>query len=136
LFARKGCPRVSGQDASHAGIGQTGVVLGKKLKAYRRHNEYFQPQGPYLIESYVAERLRGMLAGEQAQGQKGLFVPPVADVTWLNVIFNTYERAHAIELTQAQRDAVCTSVTDVGSHSRTGISRKKAQDFLRYSKPP
>ena len=40
----------------------------KSSTAYRRHNEYFQPQGPYLIESYAAERLRGMLAGEQAQG--------------------------------------------------------------------
>jgi len=43
--------------------------------AYRRHNGYLQAQGPYLIESYVAERLRGMLASEQAQGQKVLIVP-------------------------------------------------------------
>ncbi|MDQ3059158.1 MAG: ATP-dependent RecD-like DNA helicase [Pseudomonadota bacterium] len=76
---------------------------------YRRFNGFFQAQGPYLIESYVAERLRDMLAGEQAQGQQGLFVPPAADLTRLDAILDTYERAHDIELTQAQRDAVCTS---------------------------
>lgn len=77
--------------------------------AYRRLNGFFQAQGPYLIESYVAERLRDMLAGEHAQGQQGLFVPPATDLTRLDAILNAYERAHAIELTQAQRYAVCTS---------------------------
>lgn len=76
---------------------------------YRRVDGFFHAQGPHLIESYVAERLRDMIAGEQAQGQQGLFVPPVADLTRLDVIINAYERAHAIELTRAQRDAVCTS---------------------------
>ena len=66
-------------------------------------------QGAYLIESYVAERLRDMLAREQVQGQQGLFVPPAADLTRLDGILDTYDHAHAIELTQAQRDAVCTS---------------------------
>lgn len=81
----------------------------KSSTVYRRLDGYFQAQGPYLIESYVAERLRDMLAGEQAQGQQGLFVPALGDLTRLDVILNAYERAHAIELTQAQRDAVRTS---------------------------
>ena len=77
--------------------------------AYRRVNGFLQAQGPYLIESHVAQRLRDMIAGEQAQGQQGLFAPPPADLTRLDAILNAYERAQAIELTQAQRNAVCTS---------------------------
>lgn len=50
-----------------------------------------------------------MLAGEQQQGQQGIFAPPATDLTRLDGILNTYEYAHAIELTQAKRDGVCIS---------------------------
>lgn len=44
---------------------------------YRQLNGFFQAQGPYLIESCVAERLRDMLVGEQARGSRAfLFHPP------------------------------------------------------------
>lgn len=76
---------------------------------YQRFNGYFQAQGPYLIESYVADRLRDMVAGEDEPGQKGLFIPIQGDLTRLDAIINTYERAHVIQLTQEQREAVCTS---------------------------
>ena len=85
------------------------LSLAESSTVYRRLTGLFQAQGPYLIESYVAERLHTMLVSEQAQGQQGFFVSPAVDLTQLDVILNAYECSHAIELTQAQRDAVCTN---------------------------
>lgn len=80
---------------------------------YREIDGIYQPTGMYLMESYLAKRLHEMVAGENAEGQVGLFSPLSGDLRAVASILDTYERAHGIDLSDEQRHAVLKSA---GSH--------------------
>lgn len=106
---------------------------------YRRVNGFFQAQGPYLSK---VTSLNGGVACPPVSKPKGKrpFVPPATHLTRLDGILDTYEQAHAIELTQEQRDAVCTSAGASLMLVTIFAHRHRQQEgtsaFLRYSKPP
>lgn len=80
---------------------------------YREIDEIYQPTGMYLIESYLAKRLHEIVAGENAEGQVGLFSTLTGDPRAAASVLDSYERAHGIVLSDEQRQAVLTSA---GSH--------------------
>jgi len=80
---------------------------------FKEVDGFYQSTGAYLIESYVAQRLKAMIAGENAQGQKSLFGLPGRDLGGVESVLEEYENAANIVLTKEQRDAVLTSA---GNH--------------------
>ncbi|MDD2741611.1 MAG: AAA family ATPase [Rhodocyclaceae bacterium] len=73
---------------------------------YRVIGDIYQASGMYLIESYLTNRLQAMVIGENEQGQVGLFGKPSYDPRNVDRVIATYERAHAIQLSQEQKEAV------------------------------
>lgn len=73
---------------------------------------FCQPNGTYLIENYLARRLRQMVIGEDETGQSGLFAQPVDDPRSVDSIIADFEAAHAMPLTEEQKAAVQTSVRE------------------------
>ncbi|MFA7279291.1 MAG: AAA family ATPase [Sterolibacterium sp.] len=94
-------------------LAKQALSTGPDSAQYRQIAGYYQPTGTYLIESYLAQRLHDMVAGTDAEGQKGLFAQIGDDLSAVESAINTYEQAHGIELSQEQRDAVLTSA---GAH--------------------
>ena len=89
------------------------LTNGAASTQYREIDEVYQPTGIYLIESYIAKRLREMVAGEDAKGQAGLFSQLSGDLRDVDSILDAYERAHGITLSDEQRHAVLRSA---GAH--------------------
>jgi exodeoxyribonuclease V alpha subunit len=71
--------------------------------------DYYQLHGSHLMESYIARRLMEILAGESAEGKKGLFNQGGRDLSCLGKVIDTFEIAHRITLSPEQRAAVLTS---------------------------
>jgi exodeoxyribonuclease V alpha subunit len=71
--------------------------------------DYYQLNGSHLMESYIAQRLMEILAGENSVGQKGLFTQGSGDLSCLEKVIGTFEVAHDISLSHEQRAAVLTS---------------------------
>lgn len=84
------------------------LSLGSSTQ-YQKLDGYYQAQGLFLIESYVADRLRDMVAGVDGQGQRGLFTQTGVGLGQLGAVIARYERGHEIELNQEQRSAIATS---------------------------
>lgn len=80
---------------------------------YRKIGGVYQPTGTGLIESYLANRLHELAAGDDAAGQAGLFSQLSGDLRDVDAILDAYERAHGITLSDEQRHAVHTSA---GAH--------------------
>lgn len=70
---------------------------------------FCQPNGTYLIESYLAHRLRQMVVGEDETGQSGLFAQLVNDPISVDRIIADFEAAHTMPLSAEQKTAVQTS---------------------------
>jgi exodeoxyribonuclease V alpha subunit len=89
------------------------LAIGATSSQYREIDGVYQPTGTYLIESYLAKRLHEMVAGEDAKGQAGLFSQLSGNLRTVDLILDTYERAHGITLSDEQRHAVLRSA---GTH--------------------
>lgn len=89
------------------------LASGVVSTQYREIDGIYQPTGMYLIESYLANRLHEMVAGEDAEGQAGLFSPLSGDLRAVASILDTYELTHGITLSDEQRHAVFKSA---GAH--------------------
>lgn len=81
-------------------------------RPFQTTDGFYQPNGTYLIESYLARRLQQMVAGEDETGQAGLFVQPVDDPRSVDRIIADFEAVHAIALTGEQKAAVQTSARE------------------------
>ena len=53
--------------------------------------DYYQLHGSHLMESYIARRLMEILAGESAEGKKGLFNQGGRDLSCLGKVIDTFE---------------------------------------------
>lgn len=82
------------------------LAYGEASTQYRQIDGVYQPTGTYLIESYLAKRLHAMTAGEDEQGQTGLFGQLARDLGSVDSVIARYEHAHGIELSDAQKEAV------------------------------
>ncbi len=78
---------------------------------YRKFDGYYQAEGSYLIESYVAARLHAMAAGEDHGGQAGLFSQISDDPKSVALSILESEAAHGDRPTDGQRNAILTSVS-------------------------
>lgn len=76
---------------------------------FRRIDEFLQPNGTWLIESYVARRLHEMVAGEDEQGQAGLFAQTSSNPRRIDEVIAEFEGSHGLTLSDEQRLAVRTS---------------------------
>lgn len=81
-------------------------------KPFQHIEGFLQPNGAWLIESYVARRLHEMVAGEDESGQSGLFSQVAANPRDIDQIINDYEAAQSITLSDEQRLAVRTSAAN------------------------
>lgn len=89
------------------------LARGAVSAQYREIDGVYQATGTYLIESHLAKRLLEMVAGEDAEGQVGLFTQVSGDLRAAESTLDTYERAHEIALSAEQRHAVLNSA---GAH--------------------
>lgn len=80
--------------------------------AFRRVDGFLQPNGTWLIESYVARRLHEMVAGEDEQGQAGLFAQTSSNPRRIDEITADYEASHGLTLSDEQRLAIRTSAAN------------------------
>lgn len=76
---------------------------------YVRVADRYQAAGSYIIESYVADRLRDLAAGHDGEGQESLFGRLSADPDIVDEVLSDYEEEQGITLSEAQRAAVLTS---------------------------
>ncbi|MFO1397876.1 MAG: AAA family ATPase [Burkholderiales bacterium] len=74
-----------------------------------QHDDIYQAAGPYLIEAYVASRLRAILDGESDVGQVGLFSEIIYDAEAVARAIRQYESTH-FNLGDKQKEAVQTCV--------------------------
>lgn len=75
---------------------------------YRRVGDFFQPAGTYVIEQYVATRLREIACGE-ATGQHSLLGNTEVDEAQVARSIAQYESENGLTLTAEQRVAVIAS---------------------------
>lgn len=85
------------------------LVEGLSGEQFLQVADYYQLNGSHLMESYIAQRLMEILAGENASGQKGLFSQGSGDLCCLENVLDTFELAHDLTLSKEQRNAVLTS---------------------------
>jgi exodeoxyribonuclease V alpha subunit len=89
------------------------LALTKPSTQYLRFGDYLQPSGMYLIEKYVADRLKQMAAGEKAN-QRSLLA--LVTEQWSDMLAENeiaaYEREEGLTLTTEQREAVITAATN------------------------
>lgn len=76
---------------------------------FQRFDGLLQPNGTWLIENYVARRLHKMVAGEDGDGQAGLFSQIAGNSKGIDRVIEDYETDHGIALSEEQRTAVRTS---------------------------
>lgn len=76
---------------------------------FHRIDGLLQANGAWLIERYVARRLHEMVAGEDEEGQSGLFSQIAANPRDIDQIIDEYEADHGLALSDEQRLAVRTS---------------------------
>ncbi|MDP1594599.1 MAG: AAA family ATPase [Gallionella sp.] len=89
-------------------LAKQAMMIGANSAQFRQVDGYYQSTGMYLIESYLANRIHDMVAEGNINGQTSLFAQFGHDLAGVESVINTYERAHDIELSQEQRDAVLT----------------------------
>lgn len=75
---------------------------------YRRIGDFYQPAGTYIIEKYVATRLREIATGE-ATGQRSLLSNTEVDNDKVSRSIAQYESENGFALTTEQRMAVIAS---------------------------
>jgi exodeoxyribonuclease V alpha subunit len=85
------------------------LAAGLTGEQFLQVGDYYQLVGSHMMESYIAQRLLNMVAGENAKGQKGLFSQLGEDLSCVEAVLDSYERANNIDLSQEQRNAVLTS---------------------------
>lgn len=89
------------------------LTSGASSAQYRKFNGVYQATGAFLIESYIANRLHELLAGEATESQAELLSRRSGDLRNVYSILDAYERAHGIPLSDEQRHAVLNSA---GTH--------------------
>lgn len=80
---------------------------------FRRIDGVYQTTGMHIIEQYVCDRIKQMVAGENELGQSGLFNQPTGNLQCVPDVLYAFEQTNGISLSQEQRDAV---VTSAGAH--------------------
>lgn len=96
-------------------LGSNGLIakalaLTDETPMYRRIGAFYQPEGTYVIESFIAARLHQLVEGTDDDGQVGLFRQKEWDVDTVNAILDTYHLPGGGTLTEDQREAVVTCV--------------------------
>lgn len=86
------------------------LALSDETPMYRRVGEFYQGEGSYEIESFIAARLHELVAGADGEGQVGLFRQKEWDVGVINALLDTYQLPRGGTLTDDQREAVVTCV--------------------------
>lgn len=76
---------------------------------FRRTDWVYQTTGMHIIEQYVCDRIKQMVAGENELGQAGLFNQATGSLQCVPDVLKAFEQANGISLSQEQRDAVVTS---------------------------
>lgn len=80
---------------------------------FRKIDGVYQTTGMHIIEQYVCDRIKQMVAGENELNQVGLFNQPTGTLQCVPDVLTAFEQANGISLSQEQRDAVLTSA---GAH--------------------
>lgn len=92
-------------------LAEKAASLEQPSTQYRRVGNFLQPSGTFLIEQYVAQRLR-IISNPQDSEQKFLFSPKNNDFEIIADSIAHYEVEHSITLTDEQRLAIATSATN------------------------
>lgn len=77
---------------------------------YRVIDDFYQPTGMYVIESYISQRLHELVRGKNAKGQTGLFAQLATDLSEVDSVIDAYDADHTLTLSKEQRDAVLKCV--------------------------
>jgi signal transduction histidine kinase/CheY-like chemotaxis protein len=89
----------------------TAESKGDLPRPFQKISDYYQSNGSYLIESYIACRLNQMVFGEDESGQGGLFSQPVDMPLAVDEIVTNYEETHGVALSAEQKQAIQTSAS-------------------------
>lgn len=93
-------------------LAKKALALDNGTTQYIRVGDFYQPAGTYIIETYVATRLREIACGEDG-GQRSLLADNEVDEDTIDRSIAEYEADQGFQLTAEQRDAVIASA---GSH--------------------
>ncbi|MBP8018401.1 MAG: AAA family ATPase [Hylemonella sp.] len=92
-------------------LAKQALVIDAGSTQFRRIDGVYQTTGMHIIEQYVCDRIKQMVAGENERGQVGLFDRPTGNLQCVPDVLHAFEQANGISLSQEQHDAVVTSIS-------------------------
>ena len=94
-------------------LAKQALVIDAGSTQFRRIDGVYQTTGMHIIEQYVCDRIKQMVAGENELGQVGLFDRPTGNLQYVPDMLHAFEQANGISLSQEQHVAV---VSSIGAH--------------------
>ena len=92
-------------------LAKQGLAMDAESPQFVKVYGFYQATGMHVIEQYVADRIKQMVAGENELGQAGLFDQPTGSVQTVPDVLHAFEQANSISLSQEQHDAVVASAS-------------------------